>query len=304
MATALHQAEAAVTRASKIAIRARSELTRAAAGKDGRMIALLGTNHPDRIRHTEAHAASMKAEDVLHAAKAHLEELKAKARDKASPRRAREQLKTALADLHRHERAASRHQAALARGEEMVRAAFAQTEASASALGHAGEADAKKAAAAAAGGKRALPAGTITKRRAELETAEAALATARSAREMLEGEGTELTAAVDKAKAKIDTAVTDVLKAELPVQAMIQRCTEATKTLVDARITLREMVRAGITTEEQRRQIEHMFCAELPPPHGFAESYTARWHEHPVATRWHAMRDRLVKDADAKIDIE
>jgi hypothetical protein len=185
----------------------------------------------------------------------------------------------------------------------MVEAAFAQVEASAHALEHASEADAKKAAAAAISGKKAAPVSTVSKRRAELEASEARLTAARSGLEQLEASGSE-SAAADKARTRIERAITELLRAELPVADMIKAYAAAQEALIAKRIMLRELVRSEVASKEQARQIEHMFCEELPPPHGHVESFTARWSEHRVATHWRKLREKLAKNPDTPVDIE
>jgi hypothetical protein len=296
--TALQQAERACEKAERRAIAARRDVSDVA--PDSRLLGTLNPSHPLRVQWTKAKATAEQAERAADEARAKLEALKAP-KDK-SPRKAREALRSAISSAASAARAASRRSSAVQRAEQMVTDAHRQVEASTAALEKAGEQDAKKAAAAAASGKKVAPVSTIAKRKTELEAAEAALEAARAGREQLEAEGSELTAAANEAKQKIEAAITDVLKAELPVQAMIQRCSEAQAELVRRRIALRELVRSGVATKDEKSEIERLMHEVLPVPYGDVELWGTRWNEHAVAQSWAKLRAKLAHDPDAALD--
>jgi hypothetical protein len=294
--TALQAAERRAQAAERAVTAARAAVDKAAV-LDPRLILMLGTDDARRVAFEKATEAMRAARWRSDEAQARLQKARKAAQPKPSPKVMREALKAAITAQKRAASAVKRNEQAIERAAEMIGDASVRLGHAEAALEKARERDAASAVKAAARAGALPTQSSMQKARAAQQAAADAVDAARAARAKLEAQQGDLADANRVAKDKVEEAVANVLKAEVPVTQILTKTEALMEELVRLRIILREMLRADLVADAN--VLEVLWITELPGAFGHGGG---DWSKHPATVKWEQMRTRLMADADAPLE--
>jgi hypothetical protein len=296
-ARAIAAAETDLRKAEQAAIHARTALQKASI-RDGRLMSLMPSNDPRRRSFEDATRDCAIAERQAHEARAKLERLRsANGGGKPSVKVARAALEAAITAAKRATSAAERNKAAIEQGRDASIAATKRIEAAERKVEQAGEDDIAAAAKAVAAGKLPPPPG-MEKARAKVREAEEARERIRVGRQRLEEKQRELDRVAANAKAAVESAIGGVLRAEVPLEQLIQQVSTLADQLAAAQLVL---IHCRTFVDAQERELINSVLRERLP--GML-SELVQYPEHPVTKRINALRQALAADATAEVDLE
>jgi hypothetical protein len=297
-AKSMHAAERHVEICERAALAARSAVLRAST-RDGRLMGMLASNDPRRIAYEKATAASFEAERKATAARERVEQLRRASIPKPSVQETRAELKAAIANELKTRRAIARHETAIETSRSMLTAAEDRLSAATAAIERAKQSDANAVAKAAASSGKA-PASVLPKVRAAEESARDQLEAARAARRALEDKRAEIERAHETAKRKVETCINGVLRCELPIAKLIDRCAADHATLVSRRLVLQQILRDGLADGDLKdRARAVLYDGTLPGDPAMVD--LRDWSRATAVTAWAGMRKQLAADAGAEL---
>jgi hypothetical protein len=287
-------AERAAERAERAANAARAAL----GVRDGRLMRMLPTNDPRRVEYERAAAAALAAEREAAEARKHVESMR---RTKPDATHARATLKGAISVARRAATAALSNQQAIERSSVMISDAEGKLESATAATAKARERASVGAEKAARTGKPIALDDAIHDAMRNEQTAHALLDALQRALANLQAKQPDLDAAHERAQQTVLAAVDDVLRAELPVQHILQEATTLQEQLTAKRLQLRRVLHESlIVDQQQQKAVAALFAHQLPGKVGDVQYQD--WEKHPTTQRWRAMREALAHDADAPLD--
>jgi hypothetical protein len=296
-ARAIAAAETDLRKAEQAAIHARGMLQKATV-RDGRLMSMLPSADPRRKAFEKASSEVMTTERVAQEARAKLDRLRsANAGGKPNVKAARLALEAAIAAEKRARSAVHKNREAAEQGLDASIAATKRIEAAERKVEQAGEDDIDAAVKAVAAG-RLPPAPGLEKARAKVQEAEEARDRIRVGRQRLEERQVEFDGVATNAKAAVESAINGVLRAEVPLEQMIQQVSTLTDQLAAAQLVLIHW-RTFVDTQE-KELINAVLRERLPGMLGELVQYP----EHPVTKRINALRQALASDATAEVDLE
>jgi hypothetical protein len=294
-AGALRSAERRAESCERAAVAARAALAEAS-DRDGRLMTMLASNDPRRIKYEAAFATARQAERAAEEARQRVEQ----AREATAPKPdARLALKAAIAAAAKAERAIENNSKAIERAKELAGKAAGSFEQAQADVAKAKDMDAASMAKAARTG--APPAASMMRdaRLAE-QAAEDELMAARAGVQKLEQRQPDVEREHQAAQRNVAVAVDAVIRREMDVKRLLEEAERVTAELIERRLTLRALISAHLVTGEEEKTALRVLHAEMPGPLGSIEYVD--WRAHPAALRFAELRKALSADADAPIE--
>jgi hypothetical protein len=297
--TALQAAERRAEAAERAVTTARIAVNKAAV-LDPRMMLMLGTNDARRVAFEKASAVMHAAQARSDQARKAVEQVRKASAPKADPKAMRAALKAAISNEKRAAAAVVRNERAIETSAGIVGDAVQRLERAEGALEKARQADASAVAKAAAGSGKA-PASLMSKARATQQAATDALDAAKVARAGLEAKQSDLKSAVRQAHERVEEAVADVLKIEVPIKQIVEKAEQAMTEVTRLRVLLRILAKDNLIADEKLKERAHavLWLNKLPGEFG----HSGDWSGHPATVAYEKMSARLMTDADTTLDI-